>query len=101
MGRPKKTAAPIPSAPEETVSNSADFAGTEPTPVTLPPATADGFEPMPEIIESSVRVMFEGQHVVAVLYDGHELRDSAGKITHYHCSLDDGTTKHVPVTAFK
>jgi hypothetical protein len=58
-------------------------------------------EQVPDVIETTVRVVFEGQHVSAVLHDGKELRDSSGKITHYHCSLEDGTTKHVPVELFK
>lgn len=56
---------------------------------------------MPTIIEASQRVMFEGVHVISVLQDGREMRDETGKITHYHCGLENGTTAHVPVTLFK
>jgi hypothetical protein len=62
---------------------------------------SSGPEPMPSIIEASQRVIYNGQNIRAVLYDDKELRDADGKITHYHCSLEDGTTAHVPVTLFK
>lgn len=55
---------------------------------------------MPAAIQVSERVVFEGKHVTSVLFDGHELRDEAGRITHYHCGLEDGTTAHIPVSLF-
>lgn len=55
---------------------------------------------MPDRIETSKRVVYNGQHVRAVLFDSRELRDTAGQITHYHCSLEDGSTAHVPVNLF-
>lgn len=63
-------------------------------------AAAPTPEPMPNRVEASERVMFEGQHVSGILQDNKEMRDEQGKITHYHCMLENGTTAHVPVTLF-
>jgi len=57
-------------------------------------------EPVP-IGESPKLVEFEGTEVVSVLEDGKESKDSQGNITHYHCSMSDGTTKHVPIELFE
>lgn len=88
-----------PSAPEATAEQAPSI-DTVPTVPGSETVTVSTPEPMPSIIEASERVVYNGQNVRAVLFDGRELRDDTGKITHYHCSLEDGSTAHVPVTLF-
>jgi len=107
MPKKKTTTAEVPApdadatVPTEILETNASVG--EPIPETDEETSTDepAREEMPQIIEASERVYFEGKHVTAVLQDGHELRNSEGKITHYHCALEDGSTAHVPVELFK
>lgn len=75
-------------------------------PVTVP---EDGVQEEPNFVPAPVAdpteeisgpVLFEGSSVKAIL-SGQEVTDADGKVTHYTCSMEDGSTKQVPVELFK
>jgi hypothetical protein len=50
-------------------------------------------------LADGAELFFDGAHVRKILHDGREV--STNGVLYYHCSMTDGTTKHVPEDLLK